>query len=167
MEQVMPDWLMLIKHWTDRNGTGYTLPFLLGARYLKEGNSSPSLDDARDLLQEIFIHPFERYTIQAIFCNDLQTLVFGMYRSSPFFRHDHPTTNGIFFNNPETQRPSIFIRQDMVDKYGSTLEQLTTNIVDDFAHHIINCEFSRSRNKIWSPLTSDETTRIKNILGIT
>ena len=33
------DWLTIIRHWVHRGGTGYTLPFLVGARLLREGRT--------------------------------------------------------------------------------------------------------------------------------
>jgi len=166
MDRNLPDWLMLIEHWVNRGGIGYTLPFLVGARSLKDNIASPTPNDASNLLKEIFVNPFE-YPLQIIFCGDLQSLVFGLYRRRGVFsRDEQPSTQGKMFNSPETNTPSVFVRQDMLDKYGDTSEQLINSIVEDFKDPIIKGIFSRSWDRKWSPLTKDETIRIKNILGL-
>ena len=71
MASQQPDWLTIIRHWALRGGTGYTVPFLVGARLLREGKTEASLDDARAVLDELFSPRTTTDTLQLTWCPQL------------------------------------------------------------------------------------------------
>lgn len=167
MERANPDWLLLIRHWVGQGGTGYTLPFLVGARSLKNGMASPTLDDARTLLEEIFSHQFENYTIQLLFCQNLQCLVFGLYPSARgFLGDDHTPSQGKYYSASKSNLHAVLVRNEITERYGNTINELVENIVSDFKEQIADGNFSRSYDKKWSPFPRDQIFRIKDVLGL-
>lgn len=149
-----PAWFVLIEHWVTRGSTGYTFPFLVGARALCQGRKTATRDEAFILMNEILNQPVTGHVVELTWCADLDAPVFGLSREQ---------IPGQFFNSTVTNKPSIFIRQDILTKWGTSDDNLISNLMDDSEKPITEGHFSRS-GKSWTPFTQSEIFRIMNLL---
>jgi len=156
MNNNWPEWFVLIKYWASWGGTGYTLPFLVGARARWRKMINVTEDDARVLLDEIFNHPIKNFIIQIILCPNLGVPVFGLYKE---------TIPGKLFKSTITDLPSVFVRQDLIYKWGSSVEDVFNGILDEVKQPIQEGLFSRTLSKTWTPFSKEELERIDRLLN--
>lgn len=156
--QELPEWLLLIKYWVAGGAhNGYTFPFLMGARAKQKGIEKVTQKDARQLINEIFNQPVSGYIVQIILCPDLGVPVFGLYREQ---------IQGNLFKSLVTNLPSVFIRQDLLDKWGDSVESVISNILNESEKPIQEGLFSRTFDRKWTQFNDMEIERINRLLKI-
>jgi hypothetical protein len=152
-----PDWLLLIQHWVRGGGTGYSVPFLVGARALSRGFDSASLNCARELLEEM-LNPMGRHpTLELTWCRNLDVPVFGISRES---------IPGVTLASEHTGAPSVIVRSDIRELWGDTRHSIMAGLIDHAAVPIAAGHFSRTWDQSWTPFADEEKSRITNILSM-
>jgi hypothetical protein len=153
-----PEWLLLIKHWVkDGIHYGYTFPFLMGARAIQKGITKITPKDARQLIEEIFNPPVSGDVVQIILFPELGVPVFGLYKEP---------IPGKQFKSSITGLPSVFVRQDLLDKWGDSVEAVISNILNESEKPIQEGLFSRTLDKKWTPFSDMEIENINRLLDI-
>ena len=152
-----PDWLVLIAHWCTRGGTGYSLPFLLAARQMREGWPFITVENARNMLAEMFRPAVVRKPLSLTWCPDLDVPVFDL---------GDDLIRGIVLSSPHTSEPSLFVRQDIVERWSDTAESLEAGLLAHAEKPIVSGRVSRTWEREWAPLSQDESTRIRNLLHL-
>ena len=68
-----PDWFVLMQAWVIQNhgDRGLTLPFLVGALAYKKGKTQTTMDDAKELLEEMITKPVPNYVTEIAWCSAL------------------------------------------------------------------------------------------------
>lgn len=155
MNEKAPDWFVLIGHWVSRGGNGYSLPFLVGARARNKGDTNVSDEDARILLDEIFNHPVKNHVVQIILCPNLGVPVFGLSREK---------IQGKLFHSTITNEPSVFVRQDLINTWGESADEVLNGILREAKQPIQEGMFSRNFNHTWSDFSEIELQRINRLL---
>ncbi len=155
MNKKTPDWFVLIEHWVSRGGNGYSLPFLVGARARRRGDTDVSEEDARTLLDEIFNNPVKNQVVQIILCPNLGVPVFGLSREK---------IQGKLFHSTITNEPSVFVRQDLLNTWGESVDEVLNGILSEAKQPIQEGKFSRNFNHTWTPFSEIELQRIDRLL---
>ena len=156
MDTIFPDWLILIKHWVSGGGTGYSLPFLVGARAKNRKLESVTENDARVLLDEIFNYPVKNFIIQVIICPNLGVPVFGILKEQ---------IPGKLFKSTIKNLPSVYVRQDLITKWGNSTDDVINGMVSDSKQPIEHNLFSRTFMQTWAPFSEEEIGRINRLLS--
>ena len=133
---------------------GYTLPFLLGARVLREGKTETSLDEGQALLDEMFDARTPTDALQLTWCHDLDAPVFGLNKVP---------IDGLTIRSTHTQQPSVVVIQKIVNLWGDSADQLSSALLDHSRPAIESGHFSRTFQS-WQSFSRDEQIRIKNLL---
>ncbi len=149
-----PDWLTVIRNWVLRGGTGYTLPFLVGARVIRDGRTEASLDDAIAILDEMFHPQTPSDTLQLTWCPQLDAPVFGLNREQ---------IDGVTIRSIHTQERSVVVRQDIVTRWGNSADKLVGALLDYSRAPIVAGNFSRM-DRSWHPFSEEERQRIERLL---
>ena len=156
MDNNQSDWFVLIEHWVAGGShNGYTLPFLVGARARKRGTTNVTEQYARALLSEIFNSPIKNHIIQIILCPDLGVPVFGLYREE---------IKGKPFYSALTSAQSVFVRHDLLNKWGDTTQEVFKGILSEAKQPIQEGLFSRTFNQTWTHFSEMELERIDRLL---
>ena len=156
MDKKLPDWFVLIEHWVSRGGNGYSLPFLVGARARHRGVTNVTEEDARALLDEIFNIPVENQVVQIILCTDLGVPVFGLSKEK---------LQGKLFHSAISDAPSVFVRQDLLNTWGESVDEVFNGILSEFRQPIQEALFSRDFDHTWTPFSEIELERIDRLLS--
>jgi hypothetical protein len=154
MSKKYPDWFILIKHWVDRGGQGYTLPFLVGARLYNKGIHKSTKEEVRKLLEEIFNNPVKGNIIQLTWCNNLSAVIFGLQKEE---------IPGKQIKSDVTEEDSVFVRNDLL-KFGNNTKEIINNLTEEYWIPIKEGLYSRNIYGNWVELDEDEIFRIDNLL---
>ncbi|MFZ5858428.1 MAG: hypothetical protein ACOYZ6_16505 [Chloroflexota bacterium] len=155
MNQKLHDWFILIEHWVTRGGNGYSLPFLVGATARHRGIVNITEDYAIALLGEIFNYPVNKHVVQIILCPNLGVPVFGLSR------HE---IQGKLFHSLVNNEPSVFIRQDLLNEWGKSRDEVINGIFDGAKKPIQDGLFSRTFDHTWALFSETEIERIDRLL---
>jgi hypothetical protein len=155
MDQKLPDWFVLIEHWVSRGGNGYSVPFLVGARAKHRGITNVTEEYASTLLDEIFNSPIQNQVVQIILCPDLGVPVFGLSREE---------IHGKLFHSAITNHPSVFVRQDLLNEWGESTDEVFKGILSESRQPIQDSMFSRDFDHTWGRFSETELVRIDRLL---
>ncbi|NOK59077.1 MAG: hypothetical protein GFH27_549349n72 [Chloroflexi bacterium AL-W] len=157
MAQTLPDWFILIEHLVTRGGTGYTLPFLAGARAQHLNKTAITLEEVHTLLEEIFHQPVKNEVAELTWCANFDAPVFGLSRIQ---------IPGKVFKSEKTNTDAVVVRQDIIDKWGNSSEDIIKELIRCSEEPIVTGNFSRTSEGTWESFTEDERFRINNLLNV-
>src|SRR6266480_3790299 len=83
-----PNWFILIDQWKPQKMGyhGVTLPFLVGALAHKSGRRRTTLEDIKQLLDDIVNRPVEGYITEVSWCHDIDAPVLNVRRLDDVYR---------------------------------------------------------------------------------
>jgi hypothetical protein len=128
---------------------------LVGARARHRGNTQVAEVYARALLQETFNEPITNFIVHIILCPNLGVPVLGRRREIIPCK---------FFNCAVTIKSSIFVRQNLMDRWGNITEEVFSGHLNSDVKQAINeGGFSRRAYK-WMLFDDMDLGRIDRLL---
>lgn len=157
MANNVPDWLILIRHWTGRKNVGYALPFLAGARAMAFAREPTSLADCAEILDEIVNPPDEWELLQLVWCPNLEVPVIGLNKVR---------IPGLTLSGERTRRPSFIVQEAIAARHDHDFARIRAEVLTLCEEPIRIGLLSRTWNKTWAAYSPDEVRRIRTLLDI-
>lgn len=148
-------WYMLLEYWINvGDNSGLSLPFLVGAKGMIDGQSSPDSGCIRDLFQSIITGPALEFCVTLKYCSTIQAYILGLQTRDE-------VADPYFFNSENI--PTLALVDKVFDAH-EPLDVIVSFLEEKYLPLILSAKYSRQNTAFgeWGPFDEDDQKLIRN-----
>ncbi len=131
----IPYWEKLLLAWEEHGGAGLTVPFLAGARIFAAEGVAPTVEDAKNMLEDIFAKGVKDRTIVINWCGTTKAYGICIVKDS--------LADGLYLSTPA----SVFAIDLACQEFGSLPEEIIEGLTDLYSREITGSTYSITSGK--------------------
>lgn len=150
-----PYWYMLLDYWINvGDNSGLSLPFLIGAKGMIDGQSAPDSGCIRNLFQSIVTGPALQFCVTLKYCSTIQAYIMGLQIRDEVAKP--------YFVNSE-DIPTLALIDNVFDAHGP-LDVIVSFLEEKYLPLILSAKYSRQNIAFggWGPFDEDDQKLIRN-----